>query len=63
MQMLWFDGADDAQKTAAATAKDAALLENQQLHELVTTGSNVPLLCIRRMYILKETGKQDMVGH
>lgn len=46
---------------AWAAAKEAATLTDRALHESVLN-SGVPIVCIRRMYVLKATGKPDLVS-
>ena len=48
-------------KSGAGAAKEAGTLIDHALHELIM-GSGVPLVCIRRMYVLKQTGKPELVS-
>ena len=51
----------DPRGGGSGAAKEAATLTDQALNNMVLNMSGLPLVCIRRMYVLKATGKPEQV--
>ncbi len=52
----------EALKAAAATAREVAQFDDQNLHKLVVDESKLNLALIKRVYVLRETGRTEVVS-